>query len=243
VARGAAFAFRKYSPTLAWARRAGIVFAAASLVTPFFLGTIAGAVASGRVPADGDTGLWSPWINVSTLLGGALAVTTCTFLAGVFLATEAETLGQRDLADALRRTSVVGGLVTGGVVVAGIPIVSIDDQTLTDGLLGRALPLVLASALAGSAALWLLHQRHLRAARSAAVVAVATVVAGWGFAQYPWILVDEVRIDDGAGARSTLIGLLVAAGVAAVLVVPPLIYLFRLADSNRVGSEGSRPHP
>ena len=65
---------------------------------------------------------------------------------------------------------------------------------------------------------------------------MATVVAGWGAAQYPWLLVDEVTIADGAGHRAALIGLLIAAGIAAVLVVPPLVYLFTLADSNLVGS-------
>ncbi len=246
VARGAGFAFRKYSPTLDWARRAGAIFAGASLVTPFFLGTIAGAVASGRVPADGQAGLWTPWLNPTSILGGVLAVATCTFLAGVFLATEAETLGHSDLANDLRHKSLLAGMATGAVVVAGIPIVSIDDETLTDGLMGRALPLVLVSGMAGTAAIVLLHRHRLRQARAAAVVAVATVVVGWGVAQYPWILVDEVRIDDGAGARAALVGLLVASGVAAVLVVPPLVYLFRLADTNRVGSEPaalSSPQP
>ena len=50
VLRGAGFAFRKFAPDLRFARASGIVFAASSLITPFFLGAIAGAVASGRVP-------------------------------------------------------------------------------------------------------------------------------------------------------------------------------------------------
>ena len=74
------------------------------------------------------------------------------------------------------------------------------------------------------------------AARVSAGVAVAAVVAGWGVGQYPWILVDETTIERRAGAPAALVGLLVAAGLAAVLVVPPLIYLYTLADSNRVGS-------
>ena len=51
VLRGGAFAFRKFSPSVREAQLHGIVFAASSLVTPFFLGMIAGAIASGRVPA------------------------------------------------------------------------------------------------------------------------------------------------------------------------------------------------
>lgn len=238
VARGAGFAFRKYAPTLRWAQGAGIVFASASLITPFFLGAIAGAVASGRVPAGADgTDIWRPWLGPTSILGGVLAVATCTFMAGVLLAADAEKLGLATLAADLRRKSLAGAAATGLVVLAGIPILVSDDRQLVDGLLGRALPLVLISAAAGAWTISLLWRSRFRTARITAAVAVAAVVAGWGAAQYPWILMDEVTIEDGAGARAALIGLLVASGIAAVLVVPPLAYLFTLADSNQVGSE------
>ena len=55
-----------------------------------------------------------------------------------------------------------------------------------------------------------------------------------GDRQYPWLLVDEVRIVDAAGATATLQGLLVAVGLAVVLVLPPLAYLFRLTQSRGV---------
>lgn len=237
VARGAGFAFRKYAPTLRWAQAAGAVFATASLATPFFLGTIAGAVASGRVPAAGPAdSIWTPWLGPTSWLGGFLAISTCTFLAGVLLAADAEKLSDTDLAGRLRNKSLIGGAVTGAIVLAGIPILITDDELLVDGLLGRALPLVIISAVAGAVTMYLLWQHRLRAARAGAGIAVATVVAGWGAAQYPWILVDQVTIEQGAGARGALIGLLVASGIAAVLVVPPLIYLYTLADSNQVGS-------
>jgi cytochrome d ubiquinol oxidase subunit II len=236
VARGAGFAFRKYSPTLRWAEVAGVVFATASLITPFVLGAIAGSIASGRVPADGRAGLWEPWLNPTSLLGGTLAVATCTFLAGVLLTADADGLGDDGLAAELRSKTLLGGVITGVIVLAGIPILIVDDQTLVDGLLGRALPLVLISGIAGTATMYYLWHRRYRAARFGAGLAVATVVAGWGAAQYPWVLVDEVSIADGAGHRAALIGLLIAAGLAAVLVVPPLVYLFTLADSNQVGS-------
>ena len=235
VLRGAGFAFRKYSPTLRWAQTAGVVFAASSLLTPFFLGAIAGAVASGRVPADGDAGLWTSWLSATSILGGVLAVATCTFMAGLLLAAEAETLGEADLAEDLRRKTLIGGVVTGAIALAGIPILVVDDETLVDGLLGRGLPVILASGIAGLLTLRFLQQRRLRHARISGAIAVATVVAGWGVAQYPWILVDQTEIADGAGARATLVGLLIASGIAAALVVPALLLLYRLADTNVVG--------
>jgi cytochrome d ubiquinol oxidase subunit II len=231
VARGAGFAFRKFSPTLRWAQVGGVIFATASLITPFFLGTIAGAIASGRVTSNGST--TATWLGPTAILGGVLAVATCTFLAGVFMCAEAEATSQSELADELRRKSLVGGAVTGAIVLAGIPVVLTDAEVLADGLLGRAAPLVVLSAVGGAATFALLWRRRFRLARITGAVAVAAVVAGWGVAQYPWILVNEVTIEDGAGSRATLVGLLVAAGIAAVLVVPPLMYLLALSNAGR----------
>src|SRR3954471_21891354 len=89
VLRGASFAFRKYAATLGQARLFGAVFAGSSLITPFFLGTVAGAIASGRVPADGGGDLWTSWTGPTSLFGGLIAVGTCSFLAGVFLTADA----------------------------------------------------------------------------------------------------------------------------------------------------------
>jgi cytochrome d ubiquinol oxidase subunit II len=49
-------------------------------------------------------------------------------------------------------------------------------------------------------------------------------------AQYPWLLVDEVSIADAAGAPATLRALLFVVALAAVVVVPPLIYLLWLTQ-------------
>ncbi len=237
VLRGAGFAFRKYAETLGQARLFGVVFATSSVLTPFFLGTVAGGIASGRVPLDGTGDRMTSWVNPTSLFGGAVAVGTCAFLAGVFLVADASRRGQDRLADDLRIRALVVGIVTGVVVFAGLAPIAHDAPTLSDGLAGRAAPFVVLAAVAGLATLALLWRRRYGPARVAGATAVASVVSGWGIAQYPWLLVDEVRIVDAAGATATLQGLLVAVGLAVVLVLPPLTYLFRLTQSE----EWSRP--
>jgi len=91
--------------------------------------------------------------------------------------------------------------------------------------------LIALSITAGTLALCLLTLRAYAWARLGAVVAVAAVVAGWGVAQYPWLLVNQIRITDGAGAPATLHALLVVVGLATVLVLPALVYLYRLTQS------------
>lgn len=230
VLRGASFAFRKYSETFAQARLFGAIFATSSVITPFFLGTAAGAIASGRVPATSYGDLIGSWVNPTSLVGGCLAVVTCIFLAGVFLTADAARAGDAVLAERLRVRTLAVGSVAGLIVFAGLYPVAHDAPTLTHGLLTAAAPLLVLAALAGVAALLLLFRRRYSVARAPAVVAVASVVAGWGVGQYPWLLVDQVTIDDGAGAEATLIGLLVVVGLAGVIVVPALIYLLRLTQ-------------
>ncbi len=234
VLRGAGFAFRKYAATMTQARLFGAVFAGSSLITPFFLGAAAGAVASGRVPKGGYGDLWSSWLNPTSLLGGVIAVATCSFLAGVFLTADAQRSADDDLAEQLRRGSLAVGLVTGGLVLVALLPIRNDAPTLSDRLTGRALPLVIVSALAGLATLYLLLRRRYAWARLGAVIAVAAVVTGWGVAQYPWILVDQLRIQDAAGSRATLVGLLVVVALAVVVVLPPLAYLYRLTQTREL---------
>lgn len=45
------------------------------------------------------------------------------------------------------------------------------------------------------------------------------------------LVVDEVTIDDAAGADATLVGLLVVVALAGVLVLPALAYLLRLTQT------------
>jgi cytochrome d ubiquinol oxidase subunit II len=233
VLRGASFAFRKYSATLAQARLYGAIFAGSSVITPFFLGAVAGAIASGRVPADGEGDRFASWLTPTSIFTGVIAVGTCAFLAGVFLVAESARQDRTALTDTLRRRTLVVGVVTGIVVFAALIPVTRDAPTLSEGLTGRAAPLLVASGLAGVATLVLLIRRRYSLGRVTAAVAVGTVVAGWGVGQYPWLLVDEVRIVDAAGASATLSALMVAVALAAVLVLPALAYLYWLTQSER----------
>jgi cytochrome d ubiquinol oxidase subunit II len=231
VLRGASFAFRKYAGTLGQARLFGVVFATSSILAPFFLGAAAGGIASGRVPADGYGDLWTSWVNPTSIFGGLIAVGTCAFLAGTFLTADAERSGQHSLAELLRTRSLAVGVVTGVLVFAALVPLLDDAPTLSDGLTGRGAPLIVISGLTGAATLALLWRRTYSPARLTAVAAVVCVVAGWGIGQYPWLLVDEVKIIDAAGARATLQALLVVVALAGVIVLPLLAYLYRLTQT------------
>src|SRR5262249_45844770 len=66
VLRGAGFAFRHALPGRI-ERPASRVFGIASMLTPFFMGTVVGAIASGQVPAAGDGDPTGSWIGFMPL--------------------------------------------------------------------------------------------------------------------------------------------------------------------------------
>lgn len=225
VLRGAAFAFRKFAPTMNYARFYGVLFATSSVVTPFFFGAAAGAIASGRVAADGSGDSWTSWTGPTSIAGGVIAVLVCAFLAAVFLTYEAKQQ-QPELIAACRNRALASAALAGIVVFAALVPINHDAHTLWDGLFERALPMVVVSALAGIVTLVLLWKQHFASARVAALVAVAAVVFGWGLAQYPWMLVDNLKLEDAAGVRPTLVGLLAVFGIAGVTVIPSIAYLY-----------------
>ena len=83
VLRGAGFAFRKAVFRTRDRRNFGAAFAISSVLVPYFMGSVAGAIASGRVPAGGQAGdPWSSWVNPTSILGGVLAVVAVSLPRG-----------------------------------------------------------------------------------------------------------------------------------------------------------------
>ncbi|MCW2701721.1 MAG: cytochrome d ubiquinol oxidase subunit [Blastococcus sp.] len=247
IARGAAFAFRKSISTLAMRRFLGAGFALSSLVTPYFLGAVVGGVASGRVPpgvAAGD--VVTSWVNPTSVLGGVLAVLVCAYLAAVFLCADARRDGATDLAEEFRARALGTAAVTGAVGIAGLFVLRADAPLLFDGLTGRAAPAVVVSVVAGTAAIVYLATRRYAHARVASALAVTAILVGWALAQYPYILVGEVTIEEAARGRATLVAMLVTLVAGAVILLPALAYLYLLFQrspepgSGAVSSDGVR---
>jgi cytochrome d ubiquinol oxidase subunit II len=111
---------------------------------------------------------------------------------------------------------------------------------LFDGLTGRALPIVVASVVAGVAAFGLLATRRYVPARATSALAVTAILVGWAAAQYPYLLLPEVTIEEAATGRATLVALLVALLAGALILVPALVYLYALFQRPAQVGSGSR---
>jgi cytochrome d ubiquinol oxidase subunit II len=241
VLRGSGFAFQHTARAERGRRLATRLFGLSSLLTPFFMGTVVGAIASGRVPvgnAEGDP--VTSWLNATSLVIGALFVTTCAYLSAVFLVSDARRARAADLESYFTNRALGAGLAAGALAVAGILVLNADAEYVHDRLVREGLPLVIASVLCGLGALWVLRRGFARGARALAVGAVVTVVWGWGVAQYPYLLPEDLKIADAAAPSPTLTGVLIVFGVAVLLVVPSIVLLFTLAQRNVI-EEGEAP--
>jgi cytochrome bd ubiquinol oxidase subunit II len=229
IGRGAGFAFRKTATTVPTQRLFGAGFALSSVLTPFFLGAVAGGIASGRVPPGLTAGnLLTSWANPTSVFTGTLAVGVCAYLAAVFLTRDAER-HRPDLVPGLRGRALAAGLVVGGLAMVGLAVVAVDAPWLAERL-ARPVPavLVLLSIVAGLASLVLLYRRRYVAVRLSAGLAAAGVLWAWAAAQYPYLLPPATTVADAAAHPAVRSAILVAVAVGMAILIPSLWWLFAL---------------
>ena len=238
VLRGAGFAFRKELSRVSLQRAAGATFAFSSLLTPFFMGTVVGAIAAGAVPADATHASLAAWTSPEALLAGFLFVAACGYLAAVYLVGEAQKRGDRAMEAYFTRRAQGAAAVTGALSLAALFELQNVDPGLYAHLTGRAVALVVLAGVCGLAVLALLSSARPQGTRIIAALSVAAVIWGWGTAQYPSVLPGTTLTLTTAGAsQSTFVAVVVVAILAAILVVPSFALLFTLQSRRLLGAD------
>ena len=204
VLRGSGFAFRKSIEGLSARRAAGATFALSSVLTPFFMGTVVGAIAAGNVPATGDGDAFSSWLEPLPLLTGAMFVATGAYLSAVFLVGDARRGGEGDLERYFVRRALAAALVAGVAAAFGLVELHAEARYVFDRLTSQGLPLVILSALCGIGLLVVLLRGGRRLLRPLAGGAVVAVIWGWGVAQFPYLLPTSLKIGEAAAPDATL---------------------------------------
>ena len=230
VLRGVGFAFRHTAQRLHMRQLTGAVFAAASLITPFFMGTVVGAIATGHVPVHPAGNVLAAWTSPTAILTGFLFVAACAYISAVYLVLEARQRGHQDLTRYFSLRATAAGVVTGALAGATFAELPASSPYVYGRLTGVALPLVAISIAAGMAVLvmlWLGWHDDL-ALRATAAIAVVTVVWGWGLAQYPYLLGTSLSLSVGSAPTATLVAEFVVTGLAILLVAPAFALLYYL---------------
>ncbi len=215
----------------------GATFAISSVITPFFMGTVVGAIAAGNVPAAGNGDAFSTWLAPLPLLIGAMFVATGAYLAAVFLVGDARRGSDEEMERYFERRALAAAVVAGAFAVAGLFALHSEARYVFDRLTSQGLPLVILSLLCGAALLAALLRAARRPLRPLAAGAVIAVIWGWGVAQFPYLLPTSLRIDQAAAPGPTMTIIFIVFAVAAVLVLPSLGLLYSLAQRDLLEGE------
>ena len=234
ILRGASFVFRAYSPesrrSLGPSRQArqwGVVFGAASIITPVLLGMCLGAVSAGGIRIGPGTvsleGL--PWLAPVSLAMGAFALAMCAYLAAVFLAYETKDALREDF----RARALWAGTAVVGLSVLLLPLLASQAGHLWAGLLEpRTWPVLVVGIISALASGWFLRVRRFRLARLTSILQVACLVAGWGLAQYPYLIFPDLTLYEAAAPEPMLRFVLFTLPLGMALLLPSLWLLFRV---------------
>ena len=242
VLRGTAFVFRSYdvqSETiqLRWSR----LFAVGSIITPVMLGVTLGAVASGTIQVDVESGqvvtdFISAWCAPFPFAIGLFTLTLAALLAAVYLTLEtADPALQADF----RLRALIAAVSVG--VMAGLSFVLSDTgaPTIRQGL-GEApwsIPFHILTGMVALWAIWAIWTRRFRLARILVPIQVTFIILGWGLAQYPYLVAPDLTFSNTAAPDTVLRLLLIVLGVGGILLIPAFWYLYAVFKGNARNTE------
>jgi cytochrome d ubiquinol oxidase subunit II len=237
VLRGSGFAFRASVERLEERRAAGATFALSSVITPFFMGTVVGAIAVGNVPAHGAGNAFTSWLAPGPLFIGVMFVATSAYLAAVFLVGDSRRAEDHEMELYFEKRALAAGVVAGIFAVVGLIALHSEGHYVYNRLVHEGLPLVIVSAVCGLGMLVVLLFGGRLLLRPLAAGAVIAVVWGWFVAQFPYLLPTSMKISEAAAPDATLGAIFIVFAIAIVVVLPALITLYILAQSDMLEHE------
>jgi cytochrome d ubiquinol oxidase subunit II len=234
VLRGTAFTFRHYDRQEdAAERRWGRLFAVSSVFTPLMLGICIGAISTGDIRVQNGvvtSGFLRPWLGLFPFTVGLFALTMFVFLAAVYLTVEAED-------EALRedfRLRALGSAVAVGALALAVYVMSrVAAPLVSAGLTQRpwSWPLQIVTGVFAMGAIVALWRRHFHIARVLVAGQVTLILTGWALALYPFLVPPDISITQAAAPLNVLRPVLRSMGIGLLILVPSLLYLFRVFKS------------
>lgn len=232
IARGTAFAFRHHDAVVDDMQTVyNRIFTWSSLVTPLFLGIIAGSAVSGRIDPAADNFLdayifsWLDWFTVAV---GAFTVAICAFLAAVYLIGETDNEADRKRFIHKTQSSNIFAVIFGALVFTaahfeGIPLLDwvFGNWVGATAIVAATLSLVL---------LWyLLRKGKTKILRLLAGFQVTMILLTVTWKHYPRIVVlannGYLSLIEHHGHDKTISSLAWALLLGSIFILPALFYL------------------
>lgn len=229
VLRGSSFVFRKVEAVdegerSPWQR----VFAISSLITPVMIGVVIGTLSTPALEwRDGmiQGGFLRPWLQPFPWAVGGFTLVLYAWLAATYLTLETDDEALRGDFRRRARVSGLGVALLGGMAGALWHAAAV-DSTRAFLVSWPGLAVFGGGAAAWAVAMVSLKHRRFSLARAAAVVTALSIMAGWGLAQFPWLVPGSLTLRDAAAPDVTLRLVLWVLGGGSVLLVPAFIYLY-----------------
>jgi cytochrome d ubiquinol oxidase subunit II len=233
VLRGSAFVFRSYDVQTddvqtRWSR----LFAVGSIVSPIMLGVCVGAIASGSIRVHAETGtvetnFISQWLGAFPFAIGFWTLALFAFLAAVYLTNET---GEAELREDFRRRALAAGFAVALLALVSFILAERGAPLVRHGLSKEwwSIPFQIATGLISVSALAAVWRRRYRLARVLAMTQIAFIIAGWGLAQFPFLIGPDLTFTNSAAPDSVLRALTKALVAGALLLFPSLWYLYRI---------------
>ena len=217
VLRGAAFVFRNYAgEATAFERTLTVVFGAASLLAPFFLGDALGALATGRYA----------WTSPFALAVGLFAVTMCAQIAATFILREVHDVAVRTDFRIRAVRATVAVWIAGALPIA--LAAATEPQLITALRHPVASAAIVVAVIAGLAVIACVVSCRDLAARFAVALEAVAVLGGWFGGQAPALVPGRYTFTSAASSDAMIVAFLVATACGAVLLIPSLVLLLRV---------------
>lgn len=233
VLRGSAFVFRHYDvQTDNVQRKWSRLFAVGSIVAPIMLGTCVGAIASGKIRVNLETGavqtnFISQWLAPFPLSIGFWTLALFAFLAAVYLTNETTDADSRE---DFHNRAVVAGLCVAALALVSFILSGSGAPLIRHGLSKEwwSIPFQFLTGIVSLSAFFAVWTRRYRLARVLAMSQIAFIIAGWGLAQFPYLIEPDLTFANAAASDSVLRVLIAALAAGAMLLFPSLWYLYRV---------------
>ena len=235
--RGASFVFRSYlsrhdegsTDTSVW----GVIFGIASLISPILLGTAFGVVTEGGIRIETESATVSTqvvsWLSPYAIANGILALSTCAYLAAVYLTNETD----GDLREDFRTRAIVAGTLTAILAFLVLVFAWREANWFFWRLLSwRAAPIVAAGLFAFAGSAWSVFSRRFMLSRVFAGAEISLLIFGWATAQHPYLVYPDIVLIEAAAPIPTLQFVVLSVPVGAAFLIPSLWLLFRVFKSN-----------
>lgn len=232
IARGTAFTFRHYDAVIDDMQTLyNRIFTWSSLITPLFLGIIAGSAVSGHIDTQATDFLSAyifSWLNFFSVAVGFFTVTICGFLAAIYLIGETDNLKFRRHFIKKAQHMIIAALSCGSLVFVAA---GVEKIPLTAWIFGNAIGLLSISAAGLSLILlwYLLNKEKTRIIRLLAGFQVTMILIATTFFHYPNIVNlkngDHLSLIEQQGHTKTIESLGWALIIGSIFILPALFYL------------------